>query len=142
MTRSPWEYYAALLPICFEDRRVGSDVETTPVSGRPILAEDAANQAERRRFLEALLNISWLPPKVRNAIKRELGRSPLEEDAGITMALTLTHRALINERKARMRRNGDRPHGGIHEAAIEEIAREQGMSVAALKWRLRQYKER
>jgi hypothetical protein len=52
-----WEYYAALLPICFEDRRVGSDVETTPVSGRPILAEDAANQAERRRFLEALLNI-------------------------------------------------------------------------------------
>ena len=96
MTRSPWEYYAALLPICFEDRRVGSDVETTPVSGRPILAEDAANQAERRRFLEALLNISWLPPKVRNAIKRELGRSPLEEDAGITMALTLTHRALIH----------------------------------------------
>ena len=48
------------------------------------------------------------------------------------MALTLTHRALINERKARMRRNGDRPHGGIHEAAIEEIAREQGLSVAAL----------
>ena len=34
---------------------LGSDVETTPVSGRPILAEDAANQAERRRFLEALL---------------------------------------------------------------------------------------
>ena len=66
----------------------------------------------------------------------------LEEDAGITMALTLTHRALIHERKARMRRNGDRPHGGIHEAAIEEIAREQGLSVAALKWRLRQYKER
>ena len=57
------------------------------------------------------------------------------------MALTLTHRALINERKARMRRNGDRPHGGIHEAAIEQIAREQGLSVAALKWRLRQYYE-
>jgi hypothetical protein len=93
MTRSPWEYYAALLPICFEDRRVGSDVETTPISGRPILAEHAANQAERRRFLEALLNVSWFPPKLRNAIKRELGRSPLEEDAGMTKALTLTHRA-------------------------------------------------
>ena len=77
----------------------------------------------RSRRAPLLDDISWLPPKVRNAIKRELGRSPLEEDAGITMALTLTHRALINERKARMRRNGDRPHGGIHEAAIEEIAR-------------------
>jgi hypothetical protein len=142
MTRSPWEYYAALLPICFEDRRVGSDVETTPVLGRPILAEDATTPAEQRRVLEAILKISWFPPKVRNAIKRELGRSPLEEDASITKALTLTHRALINERKARMRKNGDRPHGGIHEAAIEEIAREQGLSVAALKWRLRQYKER
>ena len=54
-------------------------MSTTPVSGRPILAEDAANQAERRRFLEALLNISWLPPKVRNAIKRELGRTPASQ---------------------------------------------------------------
>ena len=104
---------------------------------------DSPFQPPVRSCGRALLDdISWLPPKVRNAIKRELGRSPLEEDAGITMALTLTHRALINERKARMRRNGDRPHGGIHEAAIEEIAREQGLSVAALKWRLRQYKER
>jgi hypothetical protein len=142
MTSSPWEYCAALLPICFEDKLVGSDVATTPVSGRPILAEGATTPAEQQRVLEALLNISWLPPKIRNAIKRELGRSPLEEDVGITNAVTQTHRMLINERKALMRRNGARPHGGIHEAAIEEIAREQGLSVAALKWRLRTYKER
>jgi hypothetical protein len=103
MTTSPWEYYAALLPVRFHQKTVpagtgydGSDFITTPVLGRPILAEDATTPAEQRRVLEAILKISWFPPKVRNSIKRELGRSPLEEDASITKALTLTHRALIN----------------------------------------------
>jgi hypothetical protein len=72
---------------------------------------------------------------------RELGRSPRKESAGITRAVTQVQRMMVNERKALMRKNGERPRGGIHEAAIAEIANEQGLSVAAFKWRLSNLKK-
>ena len=49
---------------------------------------------------------------------------------------------MIEERKQAMRAQRQRPRGGRHEAAIEEIAHRQGMTVAALKKRLQRYKRR
>ena len=54
MTASPWEYHAALLPLCFEDFVVAGGITTTAKPGRPVLLE-YADEAEQRRFLEALL---------------------------------------------------------------------------------------
>jgi hypothetical protein len=139
-----WEYHAAIVPVRFDfvpfgTGDLGSDVRAK--SGRPVLIQYVDDEAEWKRFLEALLKLPRLGPKVRNAVIRELGRSPQKESAGVTQAVTQVQRMMVNERKAVMRKNGERPRGGIHEAAIAEIANEQGLSVAALKWRLRNLKK-
>ena len=56
-----------------------------------------------KRFYEALLKVPRLAPKVRNAVMRELGRSPRNESAELTWGVTQVHRAMVNERKALMR---------------------------------------
>ena len=134
-----WKYCAAIVPVRFDfvpfgTGDLGSDVKVT--SRRPVLMEDVDDEAVWKRFYEALLKVPRLAPKVRNAVMRELGRSPRNESAELTWGVTQVHRAMVNERKALMRKNGLRPRGGVHEAAIEEIANEQGLSVAALKGRL------
>ena len=139
---TPWEFHAALLPICFEDRQVGSDtVGTTAKVGRPVLAE-YADDAERRRFLEALLKLPWLPPEVRRAITRSLGRSLRAVKVGIGRARTMALRHVVGEIEARMRENGERPpKGDIRTAAIEEAAETAGLSSDALAKRIQRLKQ-
>jgi hypothetical protein len=72
MTASPWEYHAALLPLCFEDSVVAGSITTTAKPGRPTLME-FADEAEQRRFLKALLRLPWLAPEVRWAVMKSLG---------------------------------------------------------------------
>ena len=140
-----WENLVALIPTHISFNNVpagtgfdGSDFEPVVKQRRPILVSYQEDTEDNRNaFYAALLEIPWLAPKVRNAIVRELGRSPREEDVGIERARNLTMRMMINERKELMRKNGDRPRGGVHEAAVAAIAHEQGLSVSALKWRLR-----
>ena len=140
-----WENLVALIPTHISFNNVppgtgfdGSDFEPVVKQRRPILVSYQEDTEDNRKaFYAALLEIPWLAPKVRNAILRELGRSPREEDVGIERARNLTMRMMINERKELMRKNGDRPRGGVHEAAVAAIAHEQGLSVSALKWRLR-----
>jgi hypothetical protein len=72
---------------------------------------------------------------------KELGRSQRAENVEYEHGRTMAMRAMINERNAVMKKKGERPRGGIHEAAIAAIANEQGLSVAALKWRLRKLKK-
>lgn len=139
-----WEYCAALLPIrCnfvpFGTGDLGSHIKLKP--GRPVLMPYANDAVEQKRFYEALLELPWLAPSIRRLVLKQLGRSQRAENVEYERGRTLAMRAMINERKAAMKKKGERPRGGIHEAAIAAIANEQGLSVAALKWRLRSLKK-
>jgi len=137
------ERFVALLPIRFW-RTTGSvsrDLSAIIIPddaeverGQPILVE---NETELSHLYEALLKVRGLAPKVYNAVMRELGRSPRVEKMRYEHGRTRLIRARINERKIRMRKNNERPRGGVHEAALAEEAEELGMTVAALKGRLR-----
>jgi hypothetical protein len=47
---------------------------------------------------------------------------------------------MINEAKARMRKQGERKKGGIHDAAVAEIAEGTGFTVEALRKQLQRHK--
>jgi hypothetical protein len=98
--------------------------------------------AEQRQFYQSLLEIGWLPSALRRVVMEELGLSPRHQNRRIEEAETITLRHLINERKRAMRAEGQRPRGGVHEAAVAEIADQQGMKVPALKQRLRRLNQR
>ena len=85
---------------------------------------------------------AWLPPALRRVIMAELNLSPRHQNRRIEEARTTTLRFLIEERKQAMRAQGQRPRGGVHEAAVAEIADQQSMTVPALKQRLRRLNQR
>jgi hypothetical protein len=126
-----WEFLAALFPV----RVLGGDkgpASVTTEPRRPILMGDPATAAVRKLFLEALLDVQWLPSTVRRAVMAELGRSLQEQNAGIERAEAATLRVMINEEEARMRANGERPRGGVGTAAIAVVAASQGLKVETL----------
>ena len=96
----------------------------------------------RRSFYEALLKIKWLPSTIRRAVMRELGQSLQKHKRSIEDARTVTLEFLVKQCKAQMRANGERPQGGIHEAAVAQVATSQGMSPEALKQRITRRKKR
>jgi hypothetical protein len=57
-------------------------------------------------------------------------------------ARTVALEFLVKECKAQMRANGERPQGGIHDAAVAQVATSQGMSPEALKQRITRRKRR
>jgi len=125
-----WEVlFVALLPIRFWRTGSSSDFEIiVPADaeverGQPILVE---NQTDLRHLYEALLNVRGLAPKVRNAIMRELGRSQRVENMHYEHGRTLVIRARIKERKEEN-----------YEARLAKEAKELGLTVPALKGRLR-----
>jgi hypothetical protein len=71
----------------------------------------------------------------------QLKLSLRDQNRLIEEARTATLRFLIEERKQAMRAQGQR-RGGVHEAAVEEIAKKQGMEPTALKQRLRRLNQR
>ena len=136
MTASPWEYHAALLPLCFEDFVVAGGITTTAKPGRPVLME-YADEAEQRRFLEALLELSWLAPEIRYAVMNSLGHSSRAENVKIEQARTVTLRLMVDETAGLMRTNGERPpRGDLYTAAVEEVAQRAGIEAEALKKRI------
>jgi hypothetical protein len=140
------EHQAALLPLRFTfvpfgTGHAGSDVIGSPE--RPVLMEYVDDEATQKRFYEALLKLPWLAPEVRNAIMRELGRSPREEDVRTEKAQTWTLRHEVSEVEARMRANGERPpRGDIHTAAVEEVAGTADMKPEALMKRIQRLRGR
>ena len=125
------ERFVALLPIRFW--RTGSSVnhrgETIVTAdaeverGQPVLVE---NETQLRDLYEALLKVRGLAPKVRNAIMKELGRSQRVENTRYEHSVTLAISERIKERKEEN-----------YEARLAEEAKELGLTVAALKGRLR-----
>ncbi len=96
----------------------------------------------RRSFYEALLKIEWLPPTIRRAVMQELGQSLQKHNRSVEYARTVTLEVLVKECKSKMRANGERPRGGIHNAAVERVATSQGMSPEALKQRITRVRKR
>jgi len=134
-----WERCVALLPfrVGWSGRLRSGDFATKVEWGQPVPVSDDANETERKDLYDALLEIKWLAPKVRDAIMRELGRSQRAENTAVERGRTIALRWIINERKILMKKKNERPRGGIHDAAVAEVAKEHGLTVAALKGRLR-----
>jgi hypothetical protein len=96
----------------------------------------------RRSFYQALLEIKWLPSKIRSAVMSELSLSLQKLKRDNEKARTETLKLLINECKAQMRENGERPRGGVHDAAVAKIAERHGMEVGALRQRITRLRKR
>ena len=96
----------------------------------------------RRSFYQALLEIKWLPSKIQSAVMSELGLSLQKQKRHVENARTQTLKFLVDQCKARMRGNGERPRGGIHDAAVAEVAGRQGMKPEALKQRITRINKR
>jgi hypothetical protein len=126
-----------LVPISFI-----TDDTTGKLTAKPHMRQAVEISDARATFYRTLLNRRWLSPALRRAVMKELGLSLRQhnrdfEDGGTVMMLHL-----IEERKAAIRARGLRPRGGIHEAAVGEIARQQGMTANTLKQRLKRYRQR
>jgi hypothetical protein len=90
----------------------------------------------RRSFYQALLAIEWLPSPIQSAVMSELGLSLQKRKSAVEKARTTTLKFLVDEVKGRMRRDSMRPRGGIHDAAVAEVAAGQNMTPDALRKRI------
>jgi hypothetical protein len=97
-----------------------------------IWLEDSRSKRAQRAVYRALLQCRWLAPKVRNAIVTELGMSVRQQRRRGSAVRAKFLRAEIAEQKRRMRENGERPRGGIHDAAFRRVAKRHGTTVEAL----------
>ncbi len=98
---------------------------------RPVLMGYVDDEATQKRFYEALLKLPWLAPDVRNAIMRELGRSPREEEVRTEKARTWTLRHEVSEVEAAGGVSGqiiedDADARGLGEVHVGEVARAGG----------------
>jgi hypothetical protein len=74
-------------------------------------------------------------------MKVYLGGSVRQYDRQIKHREALGLRLLVDKAKARMRKNGDRPRGGVENAALDEVAEQQSLpSGDALRKMLRRHK--
>ncbi len=96
----------------------------------------------KRAFYEALLKIQWLPSPIQGAVMKVLGQSLQKHKRSFEDGRTVALEFLVKERKAQMRANGERPQGGIHDAAVAQVATSRGMSPEALKQRITRRKKR
>jgi hypothetical protein len=134
-----WKDHAAIVPLRFNFVPMGTGVHGSDVvvkAERSILMEDA-DAVELRRFYEALLEIPQLAPGIRNAVMKELGRSQRAENVRIEHARTVTLRHAVDETAARMRASGERPRGGVRQAAITAVADNIGIDAETLKLRFK-----
>lgn len=134
-----------LVPLSFidgTDEATGKPLTTAELHLRRAVAMNDANAAERTTFYQSLLKLLWLPPALRRVIMLELGLSLRKQRRDFEEGVTITMLHMIEERKQAMCAQQQRPRGGRHEAAIEETAHRQGMTVAALKKRVQRYKRR
>jgi hypothetical protein len=120
-----WELFAALVPL-----------NTDRTAAGQAMLVGHADQDQQRLFYNSLLELPWLAAGVRRAVMVELGLSLRKQNVKIEHARTATLKVLIAEAEAHMRANGERPRGGIHDAAVAAVARQKGMTVEALTKRL------
>jgi hypothetical protein len=117
-------------------------LDVTTFKLRRVVMVSGASEDERKAFYEALLKESWLSPEVRYAVLKALGRSLRRQKVDFNYGAAVALRHLIAEEKARMKKAGQRPRGGVHEAAVDRVARRQGVSTDALKKHLQRHRRK
>jgi hypothetical protein len=141
---SAWEYRPALLPFRIGTKKVpagtgyrGGNFAVKVEQGQLISVEES-DEAKRKRFYEALLELPWLAPRVRVAVMRTLGRSQRDAKVAYGEGMTRALKFRVDEAEARMRANGDRPpRGGFYSAAVEDVADAIGMKSETVERRIR-----
>jgi hypothetical protein len=108
-----------------------------------ISIDNIYNNKKRWLLYTTLLELEGLPSTIRGAILKEMGSSLRDELDWSAYQHAMMCREAIKAVKARMRKmrkNGDRPpRGGIHDAAVAEIAAQLRIKPEALKGRLRRH---
>jgi hypothetical protein len=139
---SPWAPMLAFLPYRIGTKAVvagtgfgGGDVAAKVEFGKPVPITRDADEAERKRVYEALLELPGLSIEVRYAVLGALGRRQRNENQKYELARTLTWHRMVDEAVARMRANGERPRGGLRTAAIQEVAENAGIEPKTLQQR-------
>ena len=99
------------------------------------MAKNLSSDDVHRDLYKRLLDISYPPlaPEVRRAIMKVLGQSPRRQKAALAEPIAVTLQFLIEEEKARMKKDGERPRGGRHEAALAWISTARNSANVALK---------
>jgi hypothetical protein len=130
----PFNWMVALVPL-------SGDSVLRPRWREAILIANDATADEQRRLYETLREMKWLPPKARSAFQQALGSTLRKQkfDDEARRIMFLLHR--VNKVKERIKKDGQRPKGGIHEAAHEEVAAGEGITVAALKKQLQRFRK-
>jgi hypothetical protein len=115
-------------------------LEATVERLRHLLGKDIDEDEQKRRFYRILLHIGWLPSGVRGAVLRELGSSLRQEQSGYARGYAQILRHMIKETEARIRKNGERPRGGVHNAAVREVAERFHLDPDSMERQLRRKK--
>jgi hypothetical protein len=137
---SPWVPTLALLNYRIGTKPVragagfgGGDVAVRVELGKPVPITRDADEVERKRVYEALLEFPWPTIEVRCAVLNALGRSYSIEDENYKQGRAAMLRHRIEEAIIRMKENGEHPRGGRAEAARAAVAESIGMKVETLK---------
>ena len=129
---------AAKKPTAWEAAIVAVDDETFEVDwSRTIFMSNAKSEDERKRCCEALAKVEWLASHIKQ-LDRRLRQNKRDDEYVRTEGMHWE----INDVKARLRKKRIRPRGGVHEAAIEEVASSLSMKPGTLKKRLQRHKPR
>jgi hypothetical protein len=110
---------------------------------RTVVIGEGTTEDDMKAFLKSLVETPQIPAKVRYAAAAAAGISIQEQkrDARYGEMIALAH--LLKEIKARMRSNGERPIDiGIHQAALNELAEQQGMDADTLRDRFKRFRRR
>jgi hypothetical protein len=102
---------------------------------RLLIGKDEDEQ--RRHLYKALLHIDWLPSGVRSAILRELGSGLRQEQNRYAKGHAQILRHLIKEEETQIRKSGERPRGGISNAAITKVAERFGVEPETMTRQIR-----
>jgi hypothetical protein len=94
-----------------------------------------ASPEERRVFYELIWRIAWLAPRIRRALAKELRISPQEYKFFHNQQQADIARFRIKAHVDRMKQNG-LSYDARREAALSMVAKEDGITVAAVRKRL------
>ena len=83
-----------------------------------------------------------ISPQLRHAIAVELGISLQRQQRDAADKKMEEVKRGIEKIKARMRSNGERPRGGIHQAALDETAERRGIDPERLAQQIKRYNRR
>jgi hypothetical protein len=115
------------------------DTATQEIEEDLIYLDDQVDNTETQRDVyRKLLQLRWLPPKLRNCVLTELGKSPREEKRRAAKERMACLYFEIDRLAEQMQKNGK---GNPRMAATEQVAARLKMDASVLRRQLSRYKE-